>query len=502
MAKSKQEILEILKGLNSLPVGDVKAVMDSLEMKFSDWATLTNQRFSGYFDTRGMLNYQISMIQDKDNITYEEFLKVSKFGRVEGVVGLDNNSNTAKHERAKRKDFLQGIPAEELGGRVLTEEEVQILEQIETQWDDARAKYNPVIEVERVMEDVRDTLTFEAPSQQLLPIYIEYMKKNMGQLKKSFAYIDDTRSKSISSTRYENELLSAMQEGIKAFETLQQSQGLGLSEFYKFMEENGVAQADIEQYYKSRLAGMKPDSKPFIMAREGKGFRLNDNGELEIADEQSAKDLIAIDFFRESATVKSIIAKLEQGREYVQLTDSLPSKNLDGLTQSDIQELMQADSIDIKYWMVDNPNKIQKGLITSRIFGNDIDWTEIQDELIDELKNPRGYFEDEMEEEYYKSKVEQALSAMGYDVTAREEDFQGESYDEPEDYLEQEELQTDDLSALSVEELIQRINSNNINIANNEQVIKQALIQKILGQQQQIAEQTAEIDRLKSQKEL
>ena len=67
---------------------------------------------------------------------------------------------------------------------------------------------------------------------------------------------------------------------------------------------------------------------------------------------------------------------------------------------------------------------------------------------------------------------------------------------------EQPEQLTEDLSSLSIEELIQRFNSNNLTITNNEQAIKHALIQKILGQQQQIADQTAEIDRLKSQKEL
>lgn len=64
------------------------------------------------------------------------------------------------------------------------------------------------------------------------------------------------------------------------------------------------------------------------------------------------------------------------------------------------------------------------------------------------------------------------------------------------------ERQENELSSLSVEELIQRVNNNNQTIGNNDQAIKQALIQRIIKQQQQIAEQQAEIDRLKSQKEL
>ncbi len=58
------------------------------------------------------------------------------------------------------------------------------------------------------------------------------------------------------------------------------------------------------------------------------------------------------------------------------------------------------------------------------------------------------------------------------------------------------------MSSLSIEELIEKFNSNSQTIASNEQAIKQAIIQRILRQQQQIAEQQAEIDRLKSQKEL
>lgn len=59
-----------------------------------------------------------------------------------------------------------------------------------------------------------------------------------------------------------------------------------------------------------------------------------------------------------------------------------------------------------------------------------------------------------------------------------------------------------DLSSLSIEKLQEIISENNEQIASNDEVIKQALIQKILIQQQTIAKQQKEISRLKSQKEL
>ena len=61
--------------------------------------------------------------------------------------------------------------------------------------------------------------------------------------------------------------------------------------------------------------------------------------------------------------------------------------------------------------------------------------------------------------------------------------------------------QEEDLSSLSIEELLEIINRNNQAIDCNEQLIKQALTQKILGQQQKIAEQKNEINRLQGQKE-
>ena len=60
----------------------------------------------------------------------------------------------------------------------------------------------------------------------------------------------------------------------------------------------------------------------------------------------------------------------------------------------------------------------------------------------------------------------------------------------------------EDLSVLPLEELLKIVDRNKIIITCNERLIKQALAQKILGQQKQIAEQEAEISRLQGQKEL
>lgn len=72
----------------------------------------------------------------------------------------------------------------------------------------------------------------------------------------------------------------------------------------------------------------------------------------------------------------------------------------------------------------------------------------------------------------------------------------------PEDLIEGMKDKTKDLSSLSVEELQEIVSGNNKQISLNEEEIKQALIQKILEQQQTIARQKEEIGRLNSQKEL
>ena len=71
---------------------------------------------------------------------------------------------------------------------------------------------------------------------------------------------------------------------------------------------------------------------------------------------------------------------------------------------------------------------------------------------------------------------------------------------EQKDRIEQGEQE--DLSVLPLEELLEIIDRNKRIITCNEHLIKQALAQKILGQQQQIAEQEFEISRLQGQKEL
>ena len=495
MAKSNQEILEILKVLNSLPVENIKEEMDSLEMTFDDWWVFTNTGF----DTNSFTEEQWEMVNGQTNISYSKFLDISRLYPIDDYsIQVSGLSSAAELERVSIEQAGSNVPIE-------AREELPILEEIETQWNDLRPKYDPVHEVARITSNIRNILIYDAVSIENLPV-IEEMKNSIEQLKKCFGYIEDTKRKDRATIILENDLLSTVQGGKTALESLLQVKDAPLSEFYKFFEENGVSQTDIEQYYKNKLADMKPDSRVFVMAREGECFRLNDSGEIEIFDERRAKELIVQDFFPTSVA-KASIDKLGQGEKYVQIAESLPQKylNLNRLTKEQIEELMEADPVDLKYWMVDHPNKINQALTALKLRGRYIDWTEIQNEMIDELENPRGYFEDETEEEYYKSKVQDALSAMGYDVTARSEDYQSVEPEEQEDYQQEDEEkmpETDDLSSLTVEELNQIINSNNQTIENNDQTIKQALIQKILGQQQRIAEQKAEIDRLTGQKEL
>ena len=62
--------------------------------------------------------------------------------------------------------------------------------------------------------------------------------------------------------------------------------------------------------------------------------------------------------------------------------------------------------------------------------------------------------------------------------------------------IEEKKETTEDLSSLSLEELEKLISSNNVTIENNEKIIKQALINKIMKQQARIAEQEQEISEL------
>ena len=71
----------------------------------------------------------------------------------------------------------------------------------------------------------------------------------------------------------------------------------------------------------------------------------------------------------------------------------------------------------------------------------------------------------------------------------------------PEELIDGMEDEIEKLSKMSVEDLISMATHNNEKIALNEEEIKQALIRKIAGQQQTIAEQRSEIDRLRESEE-
>lgn len=83
-----------------------------------------------------------------------------------------------------------------------------------------------------------------------------------------------------------------------------------------------------------------------------------------------------------------------------------------------------------------------------------------------------------------------------------EEEFDITAIITPEELIEGMRNKTKDLSSLSVEELQAIVNGNDEQISLNDEEIKQALIQRILEQQQTIAKQKEEISRLNSQKEL
>ena len=103
------------------------------------------------------------------------------------------------------------------------------------------------------------------------------------------------------------------------------------------------------------------------------------------------------------------------------------------------------------------------------------------------------------EQEYDEMAQYEADKKRKEDAEKRQGEYEQEESN-GEDYIVQ--LTTEDLSTLSIEELQKIVSSNQEEILANEEEIKKSLVDKILGQQQTIAKQKEEIDRLKSQKEL
>ena len=83
-----------------------------------------------------------------------------------------------------------------------------------------------------------------------------------------------------------------------------------------------------------------------------------------------------------------------------------------------------------------------------------------------------------------------------------EHKIEDEYYGEDEKYSEEQVDKKELLEDMTPEELQKTIEENDKTITDNEQIIKQKLVQRVLEQQRIIEEQQAEIDRLKSQKEL
>lgn len=110
----------------------------------------------------------------------------------------------------------------------------------------------------------------------------------------------------------------------------------------------------------------------------------------------------------------------------------------------------------------------------------------------------------EKENDNYMKEVEENQTDTDTEFSKIEEQEEAE-IENPDELKEEEKLEiteekketTEDLSSLSLEELEKLISSNNATIENNERLIKQALIDKIMKQQERIAEQEKEISELK-----
>ena len=97
--KKDIEILNILRGTNELPAREVKEKVDSMRMTFSDWEKFTNHRIAGY-DARDLTKRQLTIIEDKASISYDEYLAVR--ASCHRYMELSDNSNRAKMARGRK----------------------------------------------------------------------------------------------------------------------------------------------------------------------------------------------------------------------------------------------------------------------------------------------------------------------------------------------------------------------------------------------------------------
>lgn len=477
--KSNYELLGKLKRLDNLPSNEVKQGLDGLRMTFSEWQSFTNEDL-GYF-MYGQIKVYKQKFEDKVDISYEEYLKMQHLPITRE---FPRESNIARRERQRG---------------VISEDELSTLEEIEVVWENVRAKYNPVKEVIRATKEARDVFEYDTTSDKL-PIGIEEVKRSISQLKKSTRYIDESRELDEECLELEDELIKAMEEGLKVLEELQNSTDLSVDEF---MNKFGLNKEEINAYFKERMemAAEGKSNAHFIHANEGRGFKLNEEGKLEIIDESKAKDLIARAFFSEKV-LGGQIETLEKAEKYRMLTEYLPERPEYSVGIKEVEVLLEeienSGNTAIANWMIENPKRISEMRSALEDKGMIVDLDDIISDLSTELEN---YYNDDSEQEYDKDrmkKISEFIDRMNY---VPEEEYVEEYGEEVGDeYTESSTGEYGEDSEESISELMKKVADNDRIIADNDEKIRQALKARILSQQQEIEAQEREIAQLRGEK--
>lgn len=461
--RSNYELLGKLQRLDKLPSNEVKQGLDGLRMTFSEWQSFTNEDL-GYFMYGQIKGYK-QKFEDKVDISYEEYLEMQHLPITRE---LPRESNIARRERQRG---------------VMSEDEVSTLEEIEALWENVRAKYDPVQEVIRSAKEASDMFMYYTSSDRL-PVGIEEVKRSISQLKKSTRYIDASKELDEECLAFEDELVKAMEEGLSVLEKLQNSTDLSVEEF---MMKFGLDKEEVDAYFKNRMemAAEGKDNAPFIKAEEGRGFRLNEEGKLEIVDESKAKDLIA-DVFVTGKVLDGAIDVLGSAKKYERLTQYLPErpKYSVGIKEVEalIKEIDDLGDVAVADWMIENPKRINAMQMALQENGIGIDYESMVANLSIELEN---YYNDDSEQVYNKDRMKK-ISEFIYRMNYVPEEEYVEEYGED--------------SEESISELMKQVVENDKRIADNDEKIRQALKDKILKQQQQIEAQEAEITQLRGEK--
>lgn len=536
--KKDIEILNILRRTNELPAREVKENVDSMRMTFSDWEKFTNHRIAGY-DARDLTKRQLTIIEDKASISYDEYLAVR--ASCHRYMELSDNSNRAKMARGRKDTMQKEIEAGEISAESVQlppEEEVQMLEEIERLWREVRTKYDPVMEISRISNNTIDILEYGTSSDRL-DYSIRTLKENMEGFQSATTLVGELYEKNQECLDLDFELITAMAQGLRGLETLQGSENLSVDAFMQMLALNSE---EVLAHFKGRmeLAAKSPSARPSIMANEGKAFRINDEGKLEIIDPKRAKDEIADVYFADSFA-KEPIGTLARGSSYKQLTQNLPERKK--LSNDEISRLMGVvdQPFEIINWMVKNPHRVFEMIEALSSQGVQLDMDSIISDMQDEVDDP--YFDpdydidddriatlqqildqfvdrdlendeyDEHDEDFFRE-----LYEMEEAEKHRDDDYEAPYINEsgeiirpgatepqniPQTNVDEELLKwLDSGSPKTTEDLKKQILDNEATIAGNEETIKAELLNTILRQQRKIAEQEAEIKGLRSQKEI